>query len=140
MRRYAGLVGLVMACASAGAQVSPAPGARNRCNRRRKYQQVRRRSATAGAGAARAASSSCIAGSSPCRRRRLQRLGPLLTLTDCIRLALGRGFDLEIERQSLFIAQDNVPIARSTVPASALSHDGQVRHTHSRVRPQGRHT
>ncbi len=40
--------------------------------------------------------------------------GPLLTLADCIRLALGRGFDLEIERQSLSIAQDNVPIARST--------------------------
>lgn len=39
--------------------------------------------------------------------------GPLLTLDDCVRLALSRGFDLEIERQSLSIAQDNVPIARS---------------------------
>jgi outer membrane protein TolC len=40
--------------------------------------------------------------------------GPTLTLQECVRLALARGFDLEIERQSLSIAQDNVPIARST--------------------------
>ena len=39
--------------------------------------------------------------------------GPLLTLEECVRLALSRGFDLEIERQTLSIAQDNVPIARS---------------------------
>jgi outer membrane protein TolC len=38
---------------------------------------------------------------------------PLLTLEECVRLALARGFDVEIERQSLAIAQDNVPIARS---------------------------
>jgi outer membrane protein TolC len=40
--------------------------------------------------------------------------GPLLTLEECVRLALARGFDLEIERQSLSIAPNNVPIARST--------------------------
>jgi outer membrane protein len=40
--------------------------------------------------------------------------GPILTLEECVKLALARGFDLEIERQSLSIAQDNVPIARST--------------------------
>ena len=40
--------------------------------------------------------------------------GPVLTLEECIRLALARGFDLDIEHQSLSIAQDNVPIARST--------------------------
>ncbi|MEJ0039122.1 MAG: TolC family protein [Gammaproteobacteria bacterium] len=40
--------------------------------------------------------------------------GPILTLEECIKFALARGFDLEIERQSLSIAQDNVPIARST--------------------------
>ena len=40
--------------------------------------------------------------------------GPVLTLEECIRLALARGFDLDIEKQSLSIAQDNVPIARST--------------------------
>ena len=40
--------------------------------------------------------------------------GPVLTLEECVRLALARGFDLEIEHQSLAIAQDNVPIARST--------------------------
>ena len=39
--------------------------------------------------------------------------GPLVTLEECVKLALARGFDLEIERQSLSIAQDNVPIARS---------------------------
>jgi outer membrane protein len=38
---------------------------------------------------------------------------PLLTLEECVRLALSRGFDLEIEQQSLAIAQDSVPIARS---------------------------
>jgi len=37
----------------------------------------------------------------------------VLTLAECVRLALSRGFDLEIESQSLLIAQDNVPIARS---------------------------
>jgi len=36
-----------------------------------------------------------------------------LTLAECVRLALAQGFDAEIERQSLFIAQDEVPIARS---------------------------
>lgn len=40
--------------------------------------------------------------------------GPVLTLEECVKRALARGFDLEIERQSLSIAQDNVPIARST--------------------------
>lgn len=40
--------------------------------------------------------------------------GPVLTLEECVKLALARGFDLEIEHQSLSIAQDNVPIARST--------------------------
>lgn len=39
--------------------------------------------------------------------------GPLLTLQECITRALAHGFDLEIERQSLSIAQDNIPIARS---------------------------
>jgi outer membrane protein len=39
--------------------------------------------------------------------------GPLVTLEECVNLALARGFDLEIEHQSLSIAQDNVPIARS---------------------------
>jgi outer membrane protein len=39
--------------------------------------------------------------------------GEVLTLAECVRLALSRGFDLEIESQSLLIAQDNVPIARS---------------------------
>ncbi len=39
--------------------------------------------------------------------------GPVLTLAECVRLALARGFDLDIERQSLAIAQDNVPIAHS---------------------------
>jgi outer membrane protein TolC len=38
----------------------------------------------------------------------------VLTLEECVKLALARGFDLEIEHQSLAIAQDNVPIARST--------------------------
>jgi outer membrane protein TolC len=40
--------------------------------------------------------------------------GPVLTLEECVRLALARGFDMDIEHQSLSIAQDNVPIARST--------------------------
>ena len=40
--------------------------------------------------------------------------GPVLTLEECVKFALGRGFDLEIEHQSLSIAQDNIPIARST--------------------------
>src|SRR5262245_31583194 len=40
--------------------------------------------------------------------------GPLLTLEECVKRALARGFDLELERQSRSIAQDNVPIARST--------------------------
>jgi len=39
--------------------------------------------------------------------------GPIITLGECVKLALARGFDLEIEHQSLSIAQDNVPIARS---------------------------
>jgi outer membrane protein TolC len=40
--------------------------------------------------------------------------GPVLTLEECVQRALARGFDLEIERQSLSIAQDDVPIARSS--------------------------
>jgi len=36
-----------------------------------------------------------------------------LTLEECIRRALAQGFDLEIGKQDLLIAQDNVPIARS---------------------------
>lgn len=40
--------------------------------------------------------------------------GPILTLEECVNRALAKGFDLEIEHQSLAIAQDNVPIARST--------------------------
>ncbi len=44
---------------------------------------------------------------------RQEEAGPILTLEECVNRALARGFDLEIERQSLSIAQDNVPIARS---------------------------
>src|SRR5688572_5899538 len=38
---------------------------------------------------------------------------PVLTLAECVRMALAQGFDLDIERQSLSIAQDDIPIARS---------------------------
>ena len=40
--------------------------------------------------------------------------GPALSLAECVSRALAQGFDLEIERQSLSIAQDNIPIARAT--------------------------
>ena len=36
-----------------------------------------------------------------------------LTLGECIRRALANGFDLELQRQDLAIAQEDVPIARS---------------------------
>jgi outer membrane protein TolC len=39
--------------------------------------------------------------------------GAALSLAECVSRALAQGFDLEIERQSLSIAQDDIPIARS---------------------------
>jgi len=39
--------------------------------------------------------------------------GPALTLAECVSRALAKGFDMEIQRQSLSIAQDNIPIARA---------------------------
>src|SRR5262245_43349387 len=101
MRRYAGLVGLVLACVSVRAQVPP-PGTQP-------VPQV-----PAGAPTQPVLPGQVSPLTEPVPAAQAAASGPLLTLADCIRLALGRGFDLEIERQSLFIAQDNVPIARST--------------------------
>ncbi|MEJ1961220.1 MAG: TolC family protein [Gammaproteobacteria bacterium] len=52
-------------------------------------------------------------GAAPAEAPAADASAPALALADCIRFALSRGFDLEIERQSFSIAQDNVPIARS---------------------------
>ena len=91
LRPYAGLAGLVLAhaCALAVAQQPAPPGGAQ-------------------------PDASPPASGPPVEAAPPDAPGPVLTLEECVKFALARGFDLEIERQTLSIAQDNVPIARST--------------------------